>query len=104
MGDCTQNCPVAARVDALDGQLEEYQAQHSATHKEIFGRLNTLERAEAVQEVHYKTIVDKLDILSSKMDTLEKKPGKRWETLVSEIIKLLVAVVGGYLLARVGLG
>ncbi len=104
MADCVQNCPVAARVDALDGQLEEYQTQNSATHKEIFSRLNVLERSEAVQEVQYTTIMSKLDNLSSKIDTLEKKPGKRWEALVSDIIKLVVAAVVGYILARVGLG
>lgn len=104
MADCTQNCPVAGRVDALEGQLDEYQAQNSATHKEIFTRLNTLERSEAVQEVHYTAIMGKLDNLTTKIETLEKKPAKRWEALVGDIIKLVVAAVVGFFLARAGLG
>lgn len=104
MADCVQNCPVAGRVDALEGQLDEFQAQNSATHKEIFTRLNTLERSEAVQEVHHKAIMDKLDNITHKVCALEQKPAKRWEALVGDIIKLVVAAVVGFFLARAGIG
>lgn len=104
MADCIQNCPVAGRVDALEGQLDEYQAQNSSSHKEVFSRLNALEKAEAVQNVHYDAIIAKLDNLTHKVCNLEQKPAKRWEALVGDIIKLVVAAVVGYFLARAGLG
>ena len=104
MADCAQNCPVAGLVESLEGQLAEYQAQNSARHTEIFGRLNALEKSEAVQEVHYNAIMDKLDNLTSKVCNLEQKPAKRWEALVGDVIKLVVAAVVGFFLARAGLG
>lgn len=104
MADCAQNCPVASRVEALEGKLDEYQTQNSASHKEVFTRLNALERSKDVQEVHHQAIMDKLDTLTHKVCALEQKPAKRWEALVGDIIKLVVAAIVGFFLARAGLG
>lgn len=41
--------------------------------------------------------------IKSDVKDLKQKPAKRWEVVVSETIKLLVAVIGGFLLAKVGL-
>ena len=38
--------------------------------------------------------------LSQKIDCLEATPGKRWELIVTEIIKLVVAGAAGFLLSR----
>lgn len=99
MADCVQNCPVAARVDNLESQAEEFQAQNSSSHKEIFSRLNALEKSEAVQEVHYTAIMSKLDTLTHKVEKLEQKPAKRWETAVTTLIGAVVGAVAAYLLA-----
>ena len=112
MGECERNCPIAARVDALEGQLDEFQAQNSSSHKEIFGRLNSLERSEAVQEVHYtaimsrldKDIPNKLDALSAKIGAIEQKPAKRWEAVIASAISSVVTGAVVYLLSggRIG--
>lgn len=46
------------------------------------------------------TTVEKLD---GKVEALESKPAKRWETILTEGIKLLVAAVVGFALAQIGL-
>lgn len=38
------------------------------------------------------------------VDELQEKPGKRWETIVGQIIGLVVAAVVGLVLAKIGLG
>lgn len=45
------------------------------------------------------------DVKEIKKDVKELagKPGKRWDTLVSQIITIVVAAVLGFLLARIGL-
>lgn len=45
------------------------------------------------------------DVKEIKKDVKELtgKPGKRWESLVSQVITLVVAAVVGFLLARIGL-
>lgn len=106
---CTDNprdCPFFSRVDAL----EEANKQHSSTHREIFARLNDVERDNAVQEAHYRAILDKLDALTARQDTLnqklnelEAKPGRRWESLVEKALWAVCAAIIAFLLGRVGL-
>lgn len=104
MADCVQNCPIAARVDSLEGQMDEFQAQNTSSHKEIFSRLNSLEKSEAVQEVHYNAIIAKLDNLTHKVEKLEQKPAKRWEAVIASAISAVVTGVTVYLLAGGGIG
>ena len=86
MSENCNDCALVPRVEAL----EEANKQHSATHREIFGRLGALESMTAVQDTQLKNIDDKLDDIKSdnksilaKVDALEAKPGKRWDTLVA---------------------
>jgi len=97
---CNEPCP---ELERLSSRLNELQTQNSDTHREIFARMNKLERQEAVQEVQYSTILEKLDDLSGKVDNLEAKPGKRWEAIVDKVIWAVCAAVIAFLLARVGL-
>lgn len=87
---CSGPC---AELEQLSSRVSELQAQNSDTHREIFGRINKLERQEAVQEVQYTTILDKLNGLDGKVDALEAKPGKRWDGIVD---KLIAGLVGAF--------
>ena len=42
--------------------------------------------------------------LGQKVDTIEKKPAKRWETMVGQVIVVVVAALVGAVLARLGIG
>ena len=57
---CTEPC---ADLTRLEKELDKFQGQNSDTHREIFKRLNELERAEAAQEQHFSTVNEKLDKL-----------------------------------------
>lgn len=97
---CTEVCPDLTR---LEQQLKDLQKQNGADHKEIRDRLTILEKEEAVQAVQYRTILDKLDGLTEKVENLESKPGKRWESIVEKAIWAVCAAVIAFLLARIGL-
>lgn len=104
---CTEACPDLTR---LEQQLKDLQKQNGADHKEIRDRLTILEKEEAVQAVQYRTILDKLDglthkhdCLNAKLEALEAKPGKRWESVVEKAIWAVAAAVIAFLLARIGL-
>ena len=99
MNDNCVDCPLAPRVEAL----EEVNRQHSATHREMFDRLRTLETLSAVQENKLDTILKKLDEIPAKVDALESRPAKRWEGLVEKSIWAVCAAVIAFLLGRVGL-
>jgi len=97
---CTEPCPELQR---LEQQMEEFQAQNSSSHREMFQRLNALEKSDAVQAAQYSTILEKLDDLTGKVDALETKPAKRWESVVDKAIWAVCAALIAFLLARVGL-
>lgn len=105
---CTDNprdCPMVSRVEAL----EKANDTHSETHREIFKRLNAVERETGEQGVTLKNIdrkldkliewqdeqrdrlakIDSIDELSKKVADLEAKPGKRWENLVACVLSAL---------------
>lgn len=92
-------CPIAGKVERLEEQLDEYQAQSSNSHREIYSRLNTLETSSAVTQTRYDAIIEKLDGITKKVDELEQKPAKRWETVIASAISAVVAGVVAYLLA-----
>ena len=56
--------------------------------------LNSIATSVAVMAEQQKNISDKVDTIDAKVDTLESKPGKRWENLVD---KLLFTVAGAVL-------
>ena len=105
--NCKPNdCPLTTRVESLERANE----QHGNTHREIFARLNDVERNNAVQDAHYKQILEKIDALTTshnalnkKLCELEAKPGKRWEAIVEKAIWAVCAAVVAFLLGRVGL-
>ena len=99
MNDNCVDCPLIPRVEAL----EEANRQHSATHREMFDRLRTLETLSAVQENKLDTILKKLDEITAKVDALESRPAKRWEGLVEKSIWAVCAAAIAFLLGRVGL-
>ena len=49
------------------------------------------------------TVKEKVEDISRRVCHIEEKPAKRWESLVGQIIGLLVAGAIGYLLSRIGL-
>lgn len=97
---CTEPCADLVRVERALNDLNE---KNSESHKEIFHRLNKLEQSDAVQKEQYSTILQKLDTLSAQVQALEAKPAKRWESLVGQIIGLVVAALVGLAVAKIGL-
>ena len=97
---CSESCPDLAR---LEQQVKELQKRNGEDHKEIRDRLSQVEKDDAVQKEQYKTILDKLDALTVKVEQLEAKPGKHWESVVEKAVWAVCAAVIAFLLGRVGL-
>lgn len=97
--DNPRDCPMAARVEAL----EEANKQHSRTHEGMFDRIRALETENAVQNAHWKNVDGKLDDLTTMVRELSGKAGKRWESMVDKAIWAVCAAVIAFLLAKVGL-
>lgn len=100
MDNCNpNNCPLEPRVEALERANE----QHSKTHRELFQRMNEVERDNAVQAAQYKAITDTLEEIKSTVNTLAAKPGKLWDSTTGDIIKFLIQAVLVIAAVKIGL-
>ena len=50
-----------------------------------------------------ETMNGSVEALSGKVDTLESKPGKRWDAIVDKAVWAVLAAVIAFLLGRIGL-
>ena len=83
------------RVEKLEYQTEAIQSL--ATSVEIMVK-EQVHQTESIERIEKN--VEKLD---SKVEILEHKPVKRWESIAEKIILTIVGAVVGYLLVKVGL-
>lgn len=86
---------VEARSKSNAHRLEEVERKQDDL-TELVGTVKVLATREEQVESDVKEI-------KNDVKTLTSKPGKKWESLVSQIITLLVAAVVGFILAKIGL-
>lgn len=101
-------------LERIVSDLQQKFAAAEEQHKTLFRRI---EKAEALNEsVHSlalsvqkltdsltntnKTVTD----LCSDVDELKAKPGKRWETMAMDALKVIVGAVVGFLMVKIGIG
>lgn len=65
-------------------------------------RINDLTIAIEKMAVNIGTMASELKQQGERLENIEAKPGKKWETLVTDIIKLIVAAVVGFVIAKIG--
>jgi phage shock protein A len=76
------------RLDDLEHKVSEYEKQNTTV---------------AILEVRMKAIELKIDTLCAQVESIKAKPAKRWETLTTQIISIIVAAVVGYFIAQAGM-
>ncbi len=83
------------RVEKLELQTEAIQSL--ATSVEVMVKEQS-HQTEAIERIEKN--VEKLD---GKVEVLEHKPAKRWESVVDKVIMTIVGAIVGYLLVKLGL-
>ena len=91
--------------------IDEVQIEHRISlleqeDKSVRRRLDNLEKL--VQSVHIiaselKAMRQDVNGIDERVNEIERKPQKRYETLVTAIITALVGAVVGFLLSRIGM-
>ncbi len=56
-----------------------------------------------VLAVREENVENDVKEIKNDVKTLTSKPGQRWESLVSQIITIIIAAVAGFILAKIGL-
>lgn len=95
-------------------ELEKKQSASEEQHRTIFRRLDKSEKlADSVSDLalSVRDLVNAQNNTDSKVDKLcvtveeiKEKPGKRWETLCMDVLKVIVGGLIGYVLVKLGLG
>lgn len=78
-----------------EGRIKKLESEHEV--------LQQLVTSVAVMAEQMKNMNTSVTTLTEKVDRIEEKPGKRWDSLVDKIILTLAAAVVGFILAKFGL-
>jgi predicted nucleic acid-binding Zn-ribbon protein len=78
-----------------EGRIKKLERESEALHK--------LATSVEVMAEQMKNINTNVSTLTKKVDDIESKPGKRWDSLVGNIIWGIVGAVLAYLLSQIGL-
>lgn len=65
--------------------------------------LDELVSTVKVLAVREEAVESDVKEIKSDVKALTQKPGKKWESLSDQVIKLVVAAVAGFILAKIGL-
>ena len=84
---------LAVRITAL----EESAKENHESHGEIYARIESVERGNAILDTSLTNIWTVLKEIQSDIKELKEKPAKRWDVIVSETIKWIVVAVLGAL-------
>ena len=84
----------------LKNQVDNHERRITKHGEEI----DELKIREATMSVTLSRIDQTVGKIDAKLDVQEQKPARRWESLVSQIISLLVAAIAALVLAKIGLG
>lgn len=84
------------RIDKLEQSTD---AIHSLAES-----IAVLVNEQKNQTASIERIESNVTKLDGKVEALEKKPGKKWETAVDIVFKIIVTAVVGLALAKIGLG
>lgn len=101
---------LAKDIQHTEQDLIDLREHNEKNHKEYFDRLALLEAHNKVQDAHYEHIIEKLTNINdqlvglcTRIAAIEAKPGKRWESVVGQIIGIVVAALVGAVIVRLGL-
>lgn len=78
-----------------EGRIKKLESEHEALHD--------LVTSVAVMAEQMKNMNTNVSTLTEKVDKLEEKPGKRWDSLVDKVILTIAAAIAGFVLAHFGL-
>lgn len=78
-----------------EGRIKKLEGEHDV--------LQNLATSVAVMAEQIKSMTGSVNTLAGKVDKLEEKPAKRWDSVVEKVIVAFVSAVVAFLLGRMGI-
>ena len=95
-------------------EIEKTQAAAEEQHKTLFRRVANLEEEQKTMHAFAVSLEKlanavgstekKVDGLCKDVEAIKAKPGKRWETMCMDALKVIVGGLIGFVLVKLGLG
>lgn len=85
---------VTDQADRNTARIKKLESEHTTLHK--------LAESVAVMANEIKSMSRNVSELSGKVEDLEEKPGKRWESVVEKVIFTAVGALVMFLLNKIG--
>lgn len=98
-----EDVEIIGRLSAVEQRSKSNSHRLEALEKQTEA-VNHLATSVAVMAEKVESTGEKVDGLCEDVQEIKQKPGKRWETVVGQVISILIAAVLGYVLAQMGLG
>ena len=92
---------VDQRAKSNTHRLEKLESQTDALNS-LAASVEVMANEQKHQTEAILDIKTNVTALSGKVETLEQKPGKRWESAVEKITLTVIAAVIGFVLAKIG--
>lgn len=83
------------RSERNEGRIKKLETEHEVLHK--------LATSVAVMAEKLDTMTKSVDGLTAKVDEIENKPAKRWDSIVDKVIWAILAAVIAFMLGKFGL-
>jgi seryl-tRNA synthetase len=102
MGDCVMEIEFEHRLTEVEGQSKS----NTRRLDEVEKRQNNLDKLAASVEVlavKESNVENDVKEIKSDVKTLTSKPAKKWDSLINQIITIVVAAIAGFILAKIGL-
>lgn len=93
---------IAVKLTDHDNEIGSLKHRMKAA-EDANASLNRLATAVEVMATKQDAMSNSVDKLTSKVESLEAEPAKKWRFVVEKSIYFVVAAVVGFMLARVGL-
>lgn len=87
---------VEALAKRNEGRIKKIEGEHEVLHQ--------LATSVAVMAEKQGTMNENVEKLTEKVEHIESKPAKKWESIEEKVLLAVVAAVVGYILAQIGLG
>ena len=100
---------MAVKLTETDARSRSNMHRIDLVEKKVddLGRLTTAMEIVAMEQKHQTAAIgeikDNVESLGTKVEALEKKPAKRWETVVEKILIAAVGAIAAFALSRLGL-
>ena len=101
MNECENKCVNEHRFHQIEADLKELREKNSADHKEFYNRIESTEKAMVESMSDRKHINKKRNKIVVNVESLMKKPVKRYDPVVTSIFTAVVGALIGLLLSGV---